>query len=148
MPRQSLQIDGLAVSRRAPAGVTLIELMVVVAIVGILTAIAYPSYQRHVARTNRGAAAACLSQYAQFMERYYTTNLTYVGAAPVLGCRQENNLDRRYTFAVSNLAQGTYRLQATPIALQASVDARCGALILDQTGTRTVSGTAVVTECW
>lgn len=138
----------LLLSWRASVGVTLIELMVVVAIVGILAAIAYPSYQRHVARTNRGVAAACLSQYAQFMERYYTTNLTYVGAAPVLGCRLENNLNLRYTIAVSNLAQGTYTLQATPIGTQASVDTRCGTLILDQSGARTVSGAAAVTECW
>jgi type IV pilus assembly protein PilE len=134
--------------RRAAAGVTLIELMIAVAIVAILTAIAYPSYQAYVARSNRGVAAACLSQYAQFMERYYTTNLTYVGAAPVLGCRNEGNLNLRYTIAVNDLAQGTYTLTATPVGVQVNADARCGTLRVDQTGARTVSGPAPVTECW
>ncbi|HWK49253.1 MAG TPA: type IV pilin protein, partial [Steroidobacter sp.] len=73
-------------------GITLIELMVVMVIIGILTAIAYPSYQRHVARTHRNAAAACLSQIAQAMERRYTTNLSYVGADINPGCETESDL--------------------------------------------------------
>ena len=103
---------------------------------------------RYVARTNRGAAAACLSQYAQFMERYYTTRLTYIGAAPALGCTTQNNLNRHYTLAVIDPLAGTYTLRATPIATQASVDARCGTLSIDQSGARSVSGSAPVTECW
>jgi type IV pilus assembly protein PilE len=82
------------------------------------------------------------------MERYYTTRLTYVGAAPVLGCRTENNLNQRYTIAVIDPLAGTYTLRATPIATQASLDAQCGALSVDQSGARSVSGSAPVTECW
>lgn len=131
---------------RRQRGVTLVELMVVTAIVAILAAIAYPSYQRYVARTNRNAAAACLSQQAQFMERYYTTNLRYTGAAlPAGGCQTESNMARYYTFSVTNLAQSTYTVRAAPTTTQTARDAiQCGTLTIDQRGTRTPTNSA----CW
>ena len=66
---------------------------ITVTIVAILAAIAYPSYQSHVTSTHRSAAKACLSEYAQFMERYYTTNFTYDGAAPALACSVDGEWD-------------------------------------------------------
>lgn len=122
------------------AGITLIELLVVVAIIGILAAIAYPSYQRYVARTHRDAALACLSQEAQFMERFYTSKLTYKLDNPDdvrQPCEGENNLARRYQFSLvaGSLTASTYKLQAVPTQLQAANDT-CGTLSLDQAGTR------------
>ncbi|WP_322110961.1 type IV pilin protein [Steroidobacter gossypii] len=130
---------------RRTAGVTLIELMIAVAIVGIIAAVAYPSYQRYVARTHRNAAAACLSQYAQFMERFYTTNLTYADAEATLGCATENDMNRHYTFAVTVSEDGRgYVARATPQGSQATLDAECGELTLNQTGARTPDTNA----CW
>jgi type IV pilus assembly protein PilE len=123
---------------------TLIELLVVTSIIAILAAIAYPSYQRYVARTHRNAAAACLSQYAQFMERFYTTNLTYLNAAPVMSCRLENDLNRYYTFAVTIPDARTFVARATPVGAQATLDAACGALSLDQSGGRLPANNS----CW
>lgn len=137
-------------ARRRQAGVTLVELMIAVAIVAILTAIAYPSYQRYVVRTHRTSASACLSQYAQFMERYYTANLTYIGAAPGnLPCSRENRLDERYTIAIraDSLTVRAYILDATPRGTQAALDTQCGRLTVDQTGARTVAGPAGRNEC-
>jgi type IV pilus assembly protein PilE len=119
--------------------------MITVGIVGILAAIAYPSYQRYVTRTHRNAATACLSQYAQFMERFYTTNLTYLDAAPVMGCRLENDMNRHYTFAVTPSNDGrSFVARATPVGAQAVQDSACGVLSLDQAGGRTPAETA----CW
>lgn len=140
-------------SRRQSAGVTLVELLVAVGIVAILAAIAYPSYQRYVARTHRDAAAACLSQYAQFMERYYTTNMRYTGtgSVPSLPCRQENDLNRRYLVQLrpNSATETAYIVEAIPTAMQRSLDAlRCETLTIDETGMRRVSGEASRDDCW
>jgi type IV pilus assembly protein PilE len=135
---------------RKSRGFTLIELMIVVVIVAILTAIAIPSYRAYVTRANRSSAKACVSEYAQFMERYYTTNLTYVGAVPVLACATEGGLNNSYTFSAAVVAptQRTYTITATPINAQLAGDTACGTLSVDQAGTRTESGTRDVAYCW
>lgn len=67
-------------------GFTLIELMITVAIVGILVAIAYPSYMEYVRSAKRGDAQADLVELSQWMERQFTVNGLYTvsGANPVL----------------------------------------------------------------
>lgn len=141
-------------------GFTLIELMIVVAIVGILAAIAYPSYQSHVLKTRRAVAAGCMLELAQWMERNYTTCLAYnttgVGCAtamtsallPALGCRAE--LGTSYTFSlVAAPTANAYQLQAAPGGPQAS-DTICGTLTLDQRGSKDAAPTTAAEDaaCW
>lgn len=133
---------------KTTAGVTLIELMVVMAIIAILTAIAVPAYQSHVTKTNRSAAKSCLSEYAQYMERFYTTHLTYAGATDSPGCLSDSNLMTRYTFATSNLAQKTYTVTATPIGVQAERDTQCAVISLNQDGLPNATGSGGRAFCW
>jgi type IV pilus assembly protein PilE len=137
-------------ARRRTAGFTLVELMIVVVIIAILAGIAVPSYRAYVVRGHRAAAKACMSEYTQYMERWYTTRMTYVGAAPTLGCATESGLDTRYTLSAAVVAptQRTYTVTATPIGAQLASDTKCGTLTVDQTGARTKSGTGTLAECW
>jgi type IV pilus assembly protein PilE len=130
--------------RCSARGFTLIELMIVVAIVAILAAIAYPSYTQHIIKTRRTAAKACLSEYANYMERYYTTNLNYTGAGnPGLDCEGAAQTGNYYTWAPpGDLTASTYTISAAPKATQP--DTECGTLTLDQSGKRGAN----VASCW
>ena len=139
--------------RRRQRGVTLIELLVAVVIVGILGMIAYPSYTSHLVKSRRAQATACLQEAAQYMERFYTTNLRYDQTAggtavslPVTSCIQDMN--GRYVISIGSVNANSFVLRATPQGAQASADAKCGTLSLSQNGTKAVSGTAAVASCW
>lgn len=131
-------------------GVTLIELLTVMFIVAILAAIAIPSYRAYTVRTHRAAAKACLSESAQFMERYYTSNMTYEDAPIDLACEVEADLDDFYTISATEAEQRTYTLSAVPKGAQATQDSICGTLTLTETGQRGAgddSAEAIAT-CW
>jgi type IV pilus assembly protein PilE len=147
---KSLSLHERVARRRGAAGFTLIELMVTVVIVGILAAIATPSYLNYVVRTNRAAAKACMAEAAQFMERYYTSsaNLSYMGATLGLGCQSEGKLDEKYTITTTPATARTYVVTATPIGTQYTRDTKCRTLTLDQAGTRGASGTETPAYCW
>ncbi len=142
---------------RRSVGFTLIELMIVVAIIAILTAIAYPSYVTYITKTHRVAAEGCLSEYANYMERYYTTNLRYDTSSatptvanpfPQLDCATPQRTGANYTYNDGTPGASTYTIQAVPQHAQATRDTMCGTLSLDQTGARTVSGSGTVDQCW
>jgi type IV pilus assembly protein PilE len=147
------------VSWRHGTGFTLIELMIVVAVIAILAAIAYPSYTNFIIKTNRKAAEGCLSQLANYMERYYTTNLRYDqdvnGTTQTTldttgfdcASTQQTGSNYQYSFAGAP-AQSTYVIQAVPQGRQLAKDTLCGTLTLNQTGTRTKSGSGAVADCW
>lgn len=146
-PRQS----GGCARRLAQVGFTLVELMIVVAIVAILAAIAIPSYSSYIGKTNRRAAEGCLSEYANYMERYYTTNLRYdqdtatppnLITLPVLNCSTQTVSNYVYTFAATP-TQSAFTVQAAPTAAQAKRET-CGTLTLDQAGNRTPT----TSGCW
>jgi type IV pilus assembly protein PilE len=124
--------------RQRQHGFTLIEVMIVVAIVGILAAVAYPSYAEFIRRGHRAEARAGLLQAAQWMERAATARGTYP-----LTAQFPTNLTKvpggRYDIAaVSNGT--TFTLSATPKAGTPQVGDKCGIYTLDNTGARTANG--------
>ena len=128
-------------------GFSLIEVMIAVLIIAVLAAIAYPSYDNHVTNSRRAAAAGCLMERAQFMERYYTTNMSYADAPDPAQCQ---DLQGHYAISLpaASLGERTYTLQAEPQGRQASKDTRCGTLSLTHQGVRGVSGSGSVDQCW
>lgn len=130
---------------RAISGFTLIELMITLVIIGILSAIAYPSYLDYVRRAARSEAQAILMETAQYMERYYTTNNTYAAASLVSSVSPKGGSGGtvRYTLSFSGTPDATsFTLQAVPANGQTG-DA-CGTLTLTSTGARTPASAS----CW
>lgn len=146
--------------RRAARGFTLIELMVTVAIVGILAAVAWPSYRSYVQRGELAEAKGAMLDIAQTQERYYTNNgtyLTYAGA-PAAGVSGWTNFTgssaSNYKYSISvqagTIADSTvaitdaYTITAVP---NVSATSPCGTLKLDSTGAKSqTSGTSA--SCW
>ncbi|KAA3627682.1 MAG: type IV pilin protein [Proteobacteria bacterium] len=138
---------------RVKAGFTLIELMIVVAIVGILAAIAFPAYQEQVRQSRRADAQAVLLEAAQFMERFFTQNSQYhqtrdavpVAVALPAGLTQspKDGGTARYAITIAAVAANTFTLQATPVS-----DPACGNLTVNQAGTKAASGPLGTNQCW
>jgi type IV pilus assembly protein PilE len=125
-------------------GFTLIELMITVAIVAILAAIALPAYQDQVMRSRRAAAQACLVELSQFMERHYTTHMTYSGAVlPTTQCRTDLAAWYTFSFPAGNPTDTTFTIQAVAQGVQATRDTNCVTQTLTQTGARSPAA-----GCW
>lgn len=140
------------------SGFTLMELLITMTIVGILTAIAVPSYGAYVLRAARAEARAQMLEASQFMERYYAMNNRYdqnltgtavtlpgaLGQSPRSGTARYN-----LTLVANSLTRNGYVLQAVPTG--ASATDKCGTLTISSTGVRGSSAMNTpegIAECW
>lgn len=134
---------------RPVRGFTLIELMIAVAIVGILASVAYPSYQRYVARSNRSVAIAYLNEVATRQQQYRLDARTFGSLADIGMSSAPSDVSTHYTISLSGAATATtFTVQAAPKGGQATNDSTCGTLTLDQAGAKTASGSAGAATCW
>jgi type IV pilus assembly protein PilE len=143
-------------------GFTLVELMTVAAIVTILAAVAYPSYQESVRKTKRAEGRAALMQLMQQQERYYSQNNKYVAFS---SASADQNARKFNWYSGGSAAKSAYEIEASScpsdviencVLLTARPgtdkvdsgykDAKCGNLMLSSTGKKTSSGGAV--DCW
>ncbi|WP_337880545.1 type IV pilin protein [Rheinheimera sp.] len=138
---------------RTITGFSLIELLVAITIVGMLAAIAYPSYTDYVLRGGRAAVTACLLEQAQFMEQVYSANLTYASnngedtTLPDLQCSRD--LAAKFSFELSNLDSRTFTLTASAQGQQANDS--CTSFSYNQAGVKTANGSGsadAVNACW
>lgn len=136
--------------RRKPSGFTLIELLIVIAIIGILAAIAYPSYQVQITKSRRAEGRALILETAQALEKCKTLYGAYNNA----NCATRTAITTGNTIAS---AEGFYLVSAsagpaaTTFTLQAApqqADPVCGILTLTQAGLRGESGTGTLDDCW
>ena len=141
------------------SGFTLIELMVVVAIVAIVSAVALPSYNNSIAKSRRAEARGQLLEAAQFMQRFYSQNDSFsqdragtaVAMPAGLATVPKTAAVGAATYSISYSATPTvasFRVQAVRRVGGPMASDKCGAFLLDNTGRRTISGTGTTDECW
>lgn len=135
-------------------GFTLIEVMIVVAIIAILTTIGIPAYQDHIRRSERATAQAKMLEIAGLLEENYLQRGQYVGAF-IIAINADTSLSRspspaeaKYNLAVSPTSSSqTYTITATPKGAQSGD--RCGTMTLNNANQKTAQkGTTSVTDCW
>ncbi|MGL4668596.1 MAG: type IV pilin protein [Saezia sp.] len=120
-------------------GFTLIELMIVIAIIGILAAFGYPSYARYIERGHRAEAQATMLEALQLAQQYYVVRNTYVGFnLPV-----SQTPSGRYAIT-AQVKDGAYTITATP----KNMSVECGTLTINSLNDKTVASGSTVKDCW
>lgn len=132
---------------RYKTGFTLIEVLVSLAIIGILVTIAYPSYEHYLIKSRRTESQVALLNVANRLERYYLQENTYAGATlTALGVNTLTD-SGYYQLTLSNLSDHSYTATALPQGSQTK-DQACASLSLNQLGEKLSTGTAPTSECW
>jgi len=145
-------MDRTKSNRRRMAGVTLLELMAVVVVIGILGMIALPSYRQYVMRAQRTEAKTALLRLQTNQERFYLANHTYGGTADLaaLGFATGLTENGSYQLTIAGADATTYTATATPVAggrIDMTQDAMCTTLSLTAQGVKTATGSNP-TSCW
>jgi type IV pilus assembly protein PilE len=132
---------------RQVTGFTLVELMIVVAIITILGAIAIPAYRQYVLRANRTSATRALQDMATREENYYFTNNAYTNVLANVGLTSSATPDGYYTLSIPSATSTDYKVEAAPAGTQTQ-DTKCNDFFLQRNGNETVDGTQDPQTCW
>lgn len=130
-------------------GFTLIELVVTIAILGILVAIAYPAYQEQIRKSRRPEGQGALVELANVQQQYFSDNFTFTPTLTNLGYTSATTLGGHYTLSVPVASASAFTVRARPTGAQA-LDTHCAQMDLTNTGGKTSkdsSGTTT-TDCW
>ncbi len=137
-------------AKKEQLGFTLIEMMIVVAMIAIISTIAFSSYQSSTVRANRAAAANYVLEVANMQERFLLDNRNYATSMTALGATPPAEVSNHYTVTTGD-NNGTstvpsYFVKADPKAAQNTNDTDCGWLQLDNIGNKTTE--IAGTRCW
>jgi type IV pilus assembly protein PilE len=141
------------------AGVTLIELMIVIVIIAIIASAAYPLYTQYVVRAKRSVGTTMLLQVADRQQQYFMDHKRYASSLESLGFTSnpfmmndqgtlvaDGDPKRIYGISLSDTTATTYTATAEPQENQANKDTQCASLTLTHTGEKGQSGSG--TKCW
>lgn len=147
--------------KKSNAGFTMIELMIVVAIIGILARIAYPSYVKQVVKSNRSDAKIKIADVSQRMQRCFTAQSTFNpttglcavkdAATAASGIASDNGY---YTISIAaaDLTATTFKIKATAVSGKRQAnDNDCSLFQIDQTGKKlaqNAGGDDTTSTCW
>lgn len=126
-------------------GFTLLELLITVAVIGIISSIAYPSYVDNISRANRSEAQRELLRMASLQEQYFIDHREYTADMTKLGVATDPYITNSGLYSIDTTVVGiTYTLVATAKGRQITVDSSCLTLSVTDTGKKT----AASTHCW
>ena len=140
-------------------GFTLLEVVIVMAIVGILALVAYPSYRDTITRAHRSDGQSALLDLANRMEQFYSEHNTYQSAQIATGgdldvLSQSTSSGKWYTLSISNATDTGYFLKAIPRGAQGTLDTHCQSLTFNHLGEKNIASgpngapTKTAEFCW
>ena len=140
-------------------GVTFVELMIVIVIIGIIASAAYPLYTQYVVRAKRVTGTGMLLQVADLQQQFFMDNKGYAASLESLGFTSspfmmndqgavvaDDDAERIYSIELSNTSATSFTVTAEPQEVQAEKDTKCGSLTLTHAGDKGQSGSG--TNCW
>ncbi len=145
-----MSTESASIQQRNMLGFTLIELMIVVAIIAMIAAIALPSYQNQTEKTRRSVAKSDLIELTSFMQRFYTENNRFdqdratVAVAIPFNESPQDGTTKYYDLSLSAVGTSSYTLSAAPKGAQSGDS--CGTLRVAHTGAKTKTGSG--NNCW
>lgn len=129
--------------KNSSQGFTLIEVMIAVVIVGILAAIAYPSYIDYIIKSGRSEGVAAVMNVANLQEQYYLDNRAYTTDMTKLGLPASPFLTEHGYYSVASAGTSSFTITATAKGNQASRDSTCATITMTSAGVKGPSA-----ECW